>query len=158
MPYDRQVKANEAAYLLEIQSEDEVVRTLRGTGADNTAIASGEASFLFKDVLSYGLALVIEKVGVKSEKAHAYAEAVLHTPVFSRESAAGLLENETQELYCQVGDFQLTRIFLRNSENGKEVDIGAVKPVLFPITRTEINVSRALRPILYRAKKRGLIS
>ena len=157
MLYDRQVKANEAAYLLEIQSEDEVVRMLQGTGTTNTAIAQGEAAFLFGEVLSYGLARVIEQVGVQSEKARAYAEAVMHTPVFSRESGAGLLEDETQELYCQVGDFQLARIFLRNSENGKEVDVGAVKPVLFPITRTEINVSRALRPILYRAKKRGLV-
>ena len=157
MPYNRQVRASEAAYLLEIQSEDEVVRILRSVSSADPETSAGQLNFLFRDVLSCALARVIEKVGVQWKKACSYAEAVLHTLIFSDEGATSVLEDETQELYCLVGDFQLVRIFLRSREDGKEVDVGAVKPILFPVTKTEINVTRALRPILYRARKQELV-
>ena len=62
------------------------------------------------------------------------------------------IENESQELFCLIADDQLTRIFLRNKEDSKEVDIGAVRPVLFPIITCEINVFRVIRPVVYRAR------
>ena len=43
----------------------------------------------------------------------------------------------------------VSRIF----DDQKERELGAVKPVLLPTTRCEINVFRAVRPILYRAQR-----
>ena len=63
------------------------------------------------------------------------------------------MENEEQELFCLIEDGQLTRIFLRGKEDPREVDVGAVKPVLFPVTRCEINVFRVIRPVIYKARQ-----
>ena len=98
------------------------------------------------------LAQIIESLGVDRAKALRYSEAVLAQRLSTHDkNALDWVENETQELFCLISDGQLARIFLRNKEDSKEMDVGAVKPVLLPITRSEVNVFRAIRPVLLRA-------
>ena len=103
----------------------------------------------------FRLAAIMKGLGVESGKAYRYAEAVLRTSLFSpqEEGLLASLENETEELYCHIAYNQLARIFVRNADDQKERELGAVKPVLLPTTRCEINVFRAVRPILYRAQR-----
>jgi len=112
------------------------------------------ARFLVSDVIIFSLARALEHLGVDPRKAVRYAEAVLgpRLPAMNR-NVLDWVENESQELFCSIADGQLARIFLRSKEDLKEVDVGAVKPVLFPTTKCEINVFRVIRPVVYRARQ-----
>jgi hypothetical protein len=115
---------------------------------------SKKPRFLVGDLVMLSLAQVIGKVGVEGEKAIRYSEAVLGSRLRDHdETVVDWIENEAQDLFCLIEDDQLSRIYLRNKEDFKEVDVGAVKPVLFPTTRCEINVFRVIRPVVYRARQ-----
>jgi hypothetical protein len=47
----------------------------------------------------------------------------------------------------------LSRIFLRGIDDNREIDVGAEKPVLFPVSKCELNVSRTIRPMITRAQQ-----
>ncbi len=97
---------------------------------------------------------MIAHVGVDSPKAATYAEAILGTRLQAHDkNVVDWIENEAQELFCFIADNQLARIFLRNKDDSKEVDVGAIKPVLFPTTKCEINVFRVIRPVVYRTRQ-----
>jgi hypothetical protein len=105
-------------------------------------------------VVVWKLAQAMERIGVPPEKSVRYADAVLGSRLSAHEeNALDWIENEAQELFCLICDNELARIFLRNKEDGKEVDVGAVKPMLFPTTRCEINVFRVIRPVVYKARQ-----
>jgi len=108
--------------------------------------------FQLYDIALFKLTESMEGVGVPRQKAQKYAEAVLG-PRFPTDEKTALawVENETQELYCMLVDGELARIFLRNKEDHKKINVGAVKPVLFPTIITEINVFRVIRPVLFKA-------
>ena len=101
--------------------------------------------FVLSDLVMYKLSQVLTHVGVDKQKALRYAEAILESRLHAHEkNIVEWIENETQELFCYIADAQLSRIFLRNKDDSKEVDVGAVRPVLLPITRCEINVFRVI--------------
>jgi hypothetical protein len=100
------------------------------------------------------LARLIETLGVDRLKSARYSEAVLSQRIAAHDkNALDWIENEAQELFCLIADRQLARIFLRSKEDFKEMDVGAVKPILLPTTKCEINVFRAIRPVLVRARQ-----
>ena len=110
--------------------------------------------FPVADIVFCKLAQVIAHVGVDSPKAATYAEAILGTRLQAHDkNVVDWIENEAQELFCFIADNQLARIFLRNKDDSKEVDVGAIKPVLFPTTKCEINVFRVIRPVVYRTRQ-----
>ncbi len=110
--------------------------------------------FKVGDLTIFKLAQVITHTGVDPDKAVRYAEAILGTRMpEDYQNIIEWIENEKQELFCFIADAQLSRIFLRNKEDAKELDVGAVKPVLLPTTRCEINVFRVIRPVIYRARQ-----
>lgn len=155
MSLENTFSAEEASFLLDIRSGDEAENTLDRYLKRNSKESGVGSRLAFEEVLTIGLACILQKVGVQADKADSYAEAVIRAQAVSRNDVLKLLEDETQELYCLIEDYQLARTFLRSSEDDKEMDVGAEKPVLLPITKTEINVSRALRPILVRVRERG---
>ena len=115
--------------------------------------------FVMADVIALRLAQVMSDLGVESAKALRYADAVLGERLRDHdENVVDWIENEAQELFCLIADGQLARIFLRNKEDFKEFDVGAVKPILFPTTRCEINVFRVIRPVVYRARQMHALS
>jgi hypothetical protein len=110
--------------------------------------------FLLADIINWRLAQVMVGLGVEPGKAKIYAETVLNPRLAGRQGTLlDWAETPNQELYCLLEDSELARIYLRDTENRTEADVGAVKPVLLPTTRCEINVSRVIRPIVYRAKQ-----
>jgi hypothetical protein len=110
--------------------------------------------FVLAEVVMLRLAEVIRHLGVDGQKAIRYSEAVLGSRLRDHdENVLNWIENETQELFCLISDGQLSRIYLRSKEDSKELDVGAVKPVLLPTTRCEINVFRVIRPVVYRARQ-----
>jgi hypothetical protein len=110
--------------------------------------------FLVADIVMFRLAQVIAHVGVDSQKAKRYAEAILGTRLQAHDNnVVDWVENEAQELFCLIADNQLARIFLRSKDDSKEVDVGAVKPVLLPTTKCEINVFRVIRPVVLKARQ-----
>jgi hypothetical protein len=110
--------------------------------------------FVLADVVMLRLAEVIRNVGVDARKAIRYSEAVLGSRLRAHdENVVDWIENEAQELFCLISDGKLSRIYLRNKEDFKEFDVGAVRPVLLPTTRCEINVFRVIRPVVYRARQ-----
>jgi hypothetical protein len=145
------VNTRDAAFILDLKETElaEVVASdqVRPAGSDR----NGDL-FLVRDLAMLKLAQIIEGLGVDRAKALRYSEAVLAQRLSTHDkNALDWVENETQELFCLISDGQLARIFLRNKEDSKEVDVGAVKPVLLPTTRSEVNVFRAIRPVLLRA-------
>jgi len=151
--FSRLVSPEDAVYLLNLKSR----------GALDDAIAAGsvqpapgpkEQRFRVEDLVLYKLARVFEEIGVEKRKASRYADAVLTPRLQEHESTAtDWIEDEAQELFCLISDNQLARIFLRNREDLKEIDVGAVKPVLLPTRTCEINVFRVIRPVVYRARQ-----
>lgn len=125
----------------------------QGTLSPGTEV-NGKPGFLLGDLIAWRLAQVMVGLGVEPKKARIYAETVLNPRAAG--SAGNLLDwskPPNQELYCLLEDNELARIYVRDKENRTEADIGAVKPVLLPTTRCEINVSRVIRPVLYWAKQ-----
>ena len=139
--------------LSKLFSPEDAVRLLdiKDVSELQTAVESGELKyadgagkkhkFVLSDLVMYKLSQVLTHAGVDKQKALRYAEAILESRLHAHEkNIVEWIENETQELFCYIADAQLSRIFLRNKDDSKEVDVGAVRPVLFPITRCEINV------------------
>jgi hypothetical protein len=152
--FSKLVGADDAAHLLDLSDNAELQQIL----ADGLLKASQEGpkgpQFLVADIVVCKLAQAISHVGVDSQKAARYAEAVLGARLQTHDkNVVDWIENEAQELFCFIADNQLSRIFLRNKDDSKEVDVGAIKPVLFPITKCEINVFRLIRPIVYRTRQ-----
>lgn len=150
---DRRVNVQQAAEVLDLE----------GTNAMEEAVASGlltpikagrkGTAFKVADLLIYKLATVMQCLGVDAKKARRYAEAVLGERITANEdNLVDWIENEAQELFCLICDNQLARIYLRNKDDGREIDVGAVKPVLLPVTRCEINVFRVIRPVVLKAR------
>jgi len=148
----RFISQEDAAYLLDMTDTVQLERAV-AEGLIKVARKGPRGNrFNLYDIILLKLAETISAVGVSDDKALKYAEAVLE-PRFPEDdkTARAWAENESQELYCQLVDGELARIYLKNTEDHKEIDVGAVKPVLFPTIRTEINVFRVIRPVLYKA-------
>jgi hypothetical protein len=152
--FRRIVTDEEAIYLLDMRSKDEL----------DAAVAAGQLKvaehgphgreFVVADIVLCKLAHVIAGLGVERGKSSKYAEAVLGSRLSEHETdGLDWVENDPQELFCMIADNELARIFLRNKDDSREVEVGAVKPVLLPTTRCEINVFRVIRPVLYKARR-----
>lgn len=151
--FSKLVSAQDAAFLLDFQ--DGAPLDLAVVQGLLKAAQSGSKGNRYKisEIVMYKLAQTIAHVGVDPQKAVRYAEAVLEPRLTTHDkNALEWIENESQELFCLIADDQLTRIFLRNKDDSKEVDVGAVRPVLFPTITCEINVFRVIRPVLYRVR------
>ncbi len=147
----RPVNSDQAVHILEMDGIDR----LEGIIAAGEFSASGNSGdLILRDLLTIRLAQTFSHMGVHGPKAFAYAEAVLDSRLpHDHESLLEWIENENQELFCSIADDQLTRIFLRSQDGKKEVDVGAVRPELFPTTRCEVNVFRAIRPVIFKARR-----
>jgi len=151
---EQRVNAKEAVDLLGLDSKGDLDKLVAGGGIKTAEEDPDGAVFAIADVVICKLGRVIEGLGVDREKAQIYSEAILGTRLADHgENLLDWVENETQELFCQIADNQLARIFLRNKEDSKEVDVGAVKPILFPTTTCEINVFRVIRPVVHKARR-----
>jgi hypothetical protein len=150
--FSRLLSANDVAFLLDRDInvlQDEVLTT-----GDLKPARKGPkgARYRVGDVVVYQLAQVIQHTGVEAPKAITYAETILESRLATHDShVMEWVENETQELFCLIADHQLCRVFLRNKDDFREIDVAAVKPVLLPSTICELNVFRVIRPVLYRA-------
>jgi len=150
--HGRFISQEDAAYLLDMDDTAGLEEAV-STGLIKVAKKGPRGNrFDLFDIVLLKLAATISGVGVSSDKALKYAEAVLE-PRFPEDDKTALawVENESQELYCLLVDGELARIYLKNKEDCKEINVGAVKPVLFPTIKTEINVFRVIRPVLYKA-------
>lgn len=152
--FSRLVSREDAAYLLDLKAIEDLTEVL-GEG-DLLPTQSGPLGDRVRvgDVVMFKLAEVMRGLGVESEKSIRYAEAVLGSRLLAHDAnLMEWVENETQDLLCLIADGELARIFLRNKDDFREVEVGAVKPVLFPSTMCEINVFRVIRPVIYRARQ-----
>lgn len=115
---------------------------------------SKKESFLIQDLVTLKLAFAIEDMGLVPERAIRYAEAILgvhSSQIFNKTIA--WVESDTHELFGMFADKQLSRIFIRSLDDNREIEVGAEKPVLFPTTRCELNVSRTVRPVITRTQQ-----
>lgn len=152
--FSRLVSRDDAAYLLDLEDMTQLDQAL--VSGDLQPAKSGPRGDRVRvgDVVMFKLAQVMRGLGVESEKSVRYAEAVLGSRLVAHDAnLMEWVENETQDLFCLIADGQLARIFLRNKDDFRELEVGAVKPVLFPSTRCEINVFRVIRPVIYRARQ-----
>ena len=151
---ERLVDEEEVFGLLDMACKEDLALAVRDGLLRPAETGKKGRRFRLGDLLVYELARLMRQVGTETEKSVRYAEAVL-TPRLPQgdKNMMEWVENETQELFCLLEDRQLARIFLRGKVDGKMVDVGGVKPVLFPIIRTEINVFRAIRPVIVRARQ-----
>jgi hypothetical protein len=149
----RHVSPEDAVFLLDAKGTAELDEAV-ASGAVKPQKGSGAERFRVADLVMLKLAQTIRSLGVGPEKAVRYSEAILASGLENRDRhALEWLENESEDLFCLLEDNQLARIFVRNKEDAKEVDVGAVKPVLFPTIRCEVNVFRVIRPVIYRARR-----
>lgn len=154
MMLDRRVNAQQAAQVLDLESAAEIEEAVAAGLLTPIKPVRKRTAFKVEDLLVYKLATVIQRVGVDADKARRYAEAVLSERItVNEDNLVDWVENEAQELFCLICDNQLARIYLRNKDDGREIDVGAVKPVLLPVTRCEINVFRAIRPVVLMARQ-----
>jgi ribosomal protein L13E len=152
--FGRKVSMEEALRLLNMSAVDELSRAVEAGEIRPGEDSQSGWAFTLGEVMKLGLSRALRRIGVQADKTGSYAEAVLGQELFSDEKKlAEWVEHETQELFCLIADGELARIFLREKDTGKEVDIGAVKPVLFPMTECEVNVFRVIRPVLFNAVK-----
>lgn len=148
------VSARDAAFILELKDVSELPQVVADYQIKPQRNDPNGGRFLVRDLVMMKLAQVIETLGVDRQKSSRYSEAVLRQRLSAHDkNAIDWIENETQELFCLIADRQLARIFLRSKEDRKEMDVGAVKPILLPTTKSEINVFRAIRPVLVRARQ-----
>ncbi len=149
----RRVSPEDAVDILDAKSKAELDEAV-ATGAVKPQTAAEAEGFLVADLVIFKLAQTIRGLGVEPEKAVRYSEAVLGSQLYDpNRRVLEWIEDESEELFCLLEDNQLARIFVRNKEDSKEVDVGAVKPVLFPTIRCEVNVFRVIRPVIYRARR-----
>jgi hypothetical protein len=140
--------------LLGIGRLDEVEEILRGISEVREEPLNASEGLDLDDLLIVSLAQTMIGLGVSPGKAGKYSDAVLRERLAAHaDRLVQWIENETQELFCTLADKELSRIFLRHTEDQKEVDVGAIKPVLLPTTTCEINVFRVIRPIVIRSGK-----
>lgn len=152
--FSQLVSREDAAYLLDIQSPEILDKDLAKEVLKPVGTGPQGDRFRLSDVVMMKLALTLRQIGVEDFKAARYAEAVLGARLSAHDqNVVDWIENETQELFCLIADDQLARIFLRSKEDSKELDVGAIKPVLFPITKSEVNVFRAIRPVILKARR-----
>ncbi len=148
------IGANDAAYILDLQEPARILEAMDREEIKPAQVVPDGPLFAVADVVIMRLAEVIRHLGVEGAKATRYAEAVLGPRLRAHdENVIDWIENEAQELFCLISDGQLSRIYLRNKEDFKEFDVGAVRPVLLPTTRCEINVFRVIRPVVYRVRQ-----
>jgi hypothetical protein len=152
--FSRMVDVEEAARLLDLDDRAELDRAVAEGALEVGKKGKDGDRLRLSDVVVFKLAAEMRHVGVDRHKSFRYAEAVLGQRLETHDrNPVDWVENEEQELFCLIEDGQLTRIFLRGKEDPREVDVGAVKPVLFPVTRCEINVFRVIRPVIYKARQ-----
>ena len=152
--FSKLVGATDALHLLDLPDKAALEQSVAEGLLKSAKKGSRGQKFLVADIVMFKLAQAIFHVGVEPHKAARYAEAILGTRLQAHDkNVVDWIENEAQELFCFIADDELTRIFLRNKEDSKEVDVGAVKPVLFPTTKCEINVFRVIRPVVFRTRQ-----
>lgn len=148
----RLVSSDEAAHLLDMKSSEDFNEAASRVHLQPSKQTPKGTQYRIADLILLKLAQAIFQIGVNGEKAMRYAEAILMPRLPNREqTAVEWVENETQELFCLIADGELSRIFLRDKEDYKELNVGAVKPVLFPTVVSEINVFRVIRPVIHKA-------
>ncbi len=152
--FSRLVSAKDVAFLLDIDSSVLLEQIFPQGDLKPVRKSAKGPRFRVGDVALYRLAEVIQHTGVELAKSFRYAETILESRLVAHDRhVMEWVENETQELFCLIEDNQLCRVFLRNKDDSREVDVAAIKPVLLPSTRCEINVFRVIRPVLYRAQQ-----
>ncbi len=152
--FSQLVDREDAAYLLDLHSPELLDEALAREVMKPVGTGPKGDRFRLSDVVVMKLALTLRQIGVEEAKAARYAEAVLGTRLSAHDqNVVDWVENETQELFCLIADDQLARIFLRSKDDSKELDVGAIKPVLFPVTKSEVNVFRAIRPVVLKARR-----
>lgn len=152
--FSQLVSRDDAAYLLDFQSQELLDEDLAREVMKPVESGPQGDRFRLSDVVVMKLAATLRKIGVEDLKAARYAEAVLGTRLSAHDqNVVDWIENEAQELFCLIADDQLARIFLRSKEDSKELDVGAIKPVLFPVTKSEVNVFRVIRPVILKARR-----
>lgn len=152
--FKQRVTVEDASRLLDFNTEQDMVDAFASHGMKPFLDPATDGSCDLASLIMLKLSLALEDVGVALEKTLPYAEAILNSAVFSDENLVmQWLNTGSQELHCLLEDGQLARVFLRGEEDDKEIEVAAVKPILLPTTRCEINLSRVIRPIFYRAKQ-----
>ena len=152
--FSRLVSVEQVAHLLDLEDGSGLPKALADAGVEAVKKKAKAAQYRVGDIVMFKLAEVIRHMGVDTEKALVYAETILESRLETHDRhLLGWIENETQELFCLIADDQLARIFLRNREDDREIDVAAIKPVLFPVTLCEINVFRVIRPVILRAQQ-----
>lgn len=150
----KNVKTKEALYLVDLDTEEKLEQAIRDGLVKRIKGDKKEDAFLLQDLVTLKLALSMIDIGLAPDRAIRYAEAVLgvgSNQTFNKTMT--WIDGETHELFCMLADKQLSRIFLRNSDDEREIDVGAEKPVLFPTSKCELNVSRIIRPMITRAQQ-----
>lgn len=152
--FSQLVSREDVEYLLDLESPDLLEEAMVKEMIRPAGKGPKGDRFKLSDVVMMKLAQTFRQIGVEEVKAARYAEAVLGTRLSAHDqNVVDWIENEAQELFCLIADNQLARIFLRSKEDSKEVDVGAIKPVLFPVTMCEVNVFRAIRPVVLKARR-----
>lgn len=152
--FSKLVSVEDAVQILDMSDRSVLDEAIAGGQLTPADKSKKNIKLRLGDIVMFKLAQVIEHTGVDREKAPRYAEAILGARLSANDkNVVEWVENEAQELCCFIADNQLARIFLRSKDDSKEVEVGAVKPVLFPTTRCEINVFRVIRPVVYRARQ-----
>ncbi len=152
--FDKTMAQETVLDLLDFDSNDDFSSFLLKLGRPSPVSPIDSFTLTLKETMTLKLASILLNIGVESSKAYSYSEAVLGNFMAKGwNEFKKLVEEGNQELCCMIEDNQLARIFVRGKDDGREFEVGAVKPVLLPTTRCEINVNRSLRPVLYRAMK-----
>ncbi len=152
--FSRLVSVEQAARLLDLEDGSRLPKSLSDAGVEPGKKKGKAAHYRVGDIVMFKLAQTINHMGVDAEKALIYAETILESRLETHDRhLLEWIENETQELFCLIADDQLARIFLRNKEDRREIDVAAIKPVLLPVTLCEINVFRVIRPVILRAQQ-----
>lgn len=148
----KHVTAEEALFLLDLDGAQKLEEAERDGLVNPLKRNNKKVSFVIQDLVVLKLALAIVDIGLPPDRAIRYAEAVLgvHSPQTFKKTIAWV-DGENHELFCMFADKQLSRIFLRSHDDNREIDVGAEKPVLFPLSICELNVSRIIRPVITRA-------
>ena len=152
--FDKIIDQKTVLDLLDCDSSDDFVSFMLKLGRPYSSSSRDSFSLTLKETMTLKLASTMLNIGVEAHKAYSYSEAVLGS-FFAKgwNDFLKLIQGGNQELCCMIEDNQLARIFIRGKDDGREFEVGAVKPVLLPATRCEINVNRSLGPVIYRAQK-----
>lgn len=150
----KNVTTKEALYLVDLETEEMLEQAIKDGFIRPVKDDNQKKSFALQDLVTLKLALSMVDLGLSPDRAIRYAEATLgvgSSQAFNKTMA--WIDGETHELFCLFADKQLSRIFLRGVDDNREIDVGAEKPVLFPSSKCELNVSRTIRPMITRAQQ-----